>query len=115
VPTSHELKRLSDIDDQDGLWFYILIIQFYRRSELMSAWDPAPVIRDAVVGALVHYYPFAEQGYRCRSYAGGCLRQRFSPHGQVEVVEVLLNLTDIGLRWSTAVWSFATMNSAVDR
>jgi benzyl alcohol O-benzoyltransferase len=38
------------------------VIQFYRRNELMSAWDPVSVIRDAVARALMHYYPFAEQG-----------------------------------------------------
>jgi benzyl alcohol O-benzoyltransferase len=58
-PTPRELKRLSDIDDQDGLRFHIPVIQFYRRSALMGARDPAPVIRDAVARALVHYYPFA--------------------------------------------------------
>uniref|UniRef100_A0A0A9H717 Uncharacterized protein n=1 Tax=Arundo donax TaxID=35708 RepID=A0A0A9H717_ARUDO len=59
APTPRELKRLSDIDDQDGLRFHIPVIQFYRRSWQMGARDPAPVIRDAVARALVHYYPFA--------------------------------------------------------
>ncbi|KAL6641278.1 hypothetical protein ACP70R_019459 [Stipagrostis hirtigluma subsp. patula] len=59
APTPRELKRLSDIDDQDGLRFHIPVIQFYRRSALMGARDPAPVIRDAVAKALVPYYPFA--------------------------------------------------------
>ncbi|OEL15119.1 Benzyl alcohol O-benzoyltransferase [Dichanthelium oligosanthes] len=58
-PTPRELKRLSDIDDQDGLRFHIPVIQFYRRSALMGARDPAPVIRGAIAKALVHYYPFA--------------------------------------------------------
>ncbi|CAN6323567.1 unnamed protein product [Urochloa humidicola] len=58
-PTPRELKRLSDIDDQDGLRFHIPVIQFYRRNALMGARDPAPVIRDAISRALVHYYPFA--------------------------------------------------------
>ncbi|CAL4934240.1 unnamed protein product [Urochloa decumbens] len=58
-PTPRELKRLSDIDDQDGLRFHIPVIQFYRRNALMGARDPAPVVRDAVARALVHYYPFA--------------------------------------------------------
>ncbi|TVU32127.1 hypothetical protein EJB05_23846, partial [Eragrostis curvula] len=57
--TPRELKRLSDIDDQDGLRFHIPVIQFYRRSALVGARDPAAVIRDAVARALVHYYPFA--------------------------------------------------------
>lgn len=58
-PTPRELKRLSDIDDQDGLRFHIPVIQFYRRNALMGARDPAPVIRGAIARALVHYYPFA--------------------------------------------------------
>ncbi|KAF0928866.1 hypothetical protein E2562_010724 [Oryza meyeriana var. granulata] len=58
-PTPRELKKLSDIDDQDGLRFHIPVIQFYRRSAAMGGRDPAPVIRAAVARALVHYYPFA--------------------------------------------------------
>ena len=58
-PTPRELKRLSDIDDQDGLRFHIPVIQFYHRNARMGGRDPAPVIRDAVARALVHYYPFA--------------------------------------------------------
>jgi hypothetical protein len=54
-------------------------------------------------------------GVARRSYAGGCLRQRFSPREQVEVVELLLKLTGIGLLWSMDVWSFTTMNGAADR
>ncbi|KAL5226033.1 hypothetical protein ABZP36_012672 [Zizania latifolia] len=58
-PTPRELKRLSDIDDQEGLRFHIPVIQFYRRRSDMGGRDPAPVIRAAVARALVHYYPFA--------------------------------------------------------
>ncbi|OEL15124.1 Benzyl alcohol O-benzoyltransferase [Dichanthelium oligosanthes] len=59
APTPRELKRLSDIDDQDGVRFHIPVIQFYCRSALVGARDPAPVIRGAIAKALVHYYPFA--------------------------------------------------------
>ncbi|GJN19808.1 hypothetical protein PR202_gb07118 [Eleusine coracana subsp. coracana] len=59
APTPRELKRLSDIDDQDGLRFHIPVIQFYRRSSALMMGDPAPVIRDALARALVPYYPFA--------------------------------------------------------
>uniref|UniRef100_A0A8R7VHD4 Benzyl alcohol O-benzoyltransferase n=2 Tax=Triticum urartu TaxID=4572 RepID=A0A8R7VHD4_TRIUA len=58
-PTPRELKRLSDIDDQDGLRFHNPIIQFYSRDASMSSRDPVVVVRDAVAKALVHYYPFA--------------------------------------------------------
>ncbi|XBI77080.1 hypothetical protein VPH35_070251 [Triticum aestivum] len=46
APTPRELKRLSDIDDQDGL--------HDGRDD-----DPAPVLRGAIAAVLVHYYPFA--------------------------------------------------------
>uniref|UniRef100_A0A8R7QP20 10-deacetylbaccatin III 10-O-acetyltransferase n=2 Tax=Triticum urartu TaxID=4572 RepID=A0A8R7QP20_TRIUA len=58
-PTPRELKRLSDIDDQDGLRFHIPVIQFYRHDASMFGKDPAAVVRDAVAKALMHYYPFA--------------------------------------------------------
>ncbi|RLN05426.1 hypothetical protein C2845_PM13G22680 [Panicum miliaceum] len=59
APTPRELKRLSDIDDQDGLRFHVPIIQFYRRSASLDGRDPSRVIKDAVARALEHYYPFA--------------------------------------------------------
>ena len=55
-PTPHELKLLSDIDDQEGLRFYVPVIHFYRRC---GNDDPAAVLREAIARALVHYYPFA--------------------------------------------------------
>ncbi|XP_051117831.1 benzyl alcohol O-benzoyltransferase-like [Andrographis paniculata] len=58
-PTPHELKPLSDIDDQQGLRFQIRTIQFYRRSAAMAGRDPVAVIRRALATALVFYYPFA--------------------------------------------------------
>lgn len=57
--TPHEFKRLSDIDDQEGLRFHIPVIQFYRYNPSMKGRDPAKVIRDALAKALVSYYPFA--------------------------------------------------------
>uniref|UniRef100_A0A7N0VJ28 Benzyl alcohol O-benzoyltransferase n=1 Tax=Kalanchoe fedtschenkoi TaxID=63787 RepID=A0A7N0VJ28_KALFE len=59
APTPHELKHLSDIDDQEGLRFQVPFIQFYRQSHLGRSRDPAGVIREAIGKALVHYYPFA--------------------------------------------------------
>lgn len=57
--TPHEFKRLSDIDDQDGLRFHIPVIQFYYNNPSMGGQDPAKVIREALARALVFYYPLA--------------------------------------------------------
>eukprot|EP00262_Sarcandra_glabra_P003603 TRINITY_DN1433_c0_g1_i1.p1 TRINITY_DN1433_c0_g1~~TRINITY_DN1433_c0_g1_i1.p1 ORF type:complete len:462 (+),score=31.03 TRINITY_DN1433_c0_g1_i1:64-1449(+) len=59
--TPHEFKKLSDIDDQEGLRFQIPVIQFYRNDPSMRGRgrDPARVIREALSEALVFYYPFA--------------------------------------------------------
>ncbi|KAG0451877.1 hypothetical protein HPP92_025975 [Vanilla planifolia] len=59
APTPRELKRLSDIDDQEGLRFQIPVIQFYRYDPSKEGRDPATTIRDAIARALVFYYPFA--------------------------------------------------------
>uniref|UniRef100_M8CF91 10-deacetylbaccatin III 10-O-acetyltransferase n=1 Tax=Aegilops tauschii TaxID=37682 RepID=M8CF91_AEGTA len=58
APTPRELKRLSDIDDQEGLRFQLPLIHFFRRHDGQDD-DPALVIRGAIAAALVHYYPFA--------------------------------------------------------
>ncbi|XP_059625146.1 benzyl alcohol O-benzoyltransferase [Cornus florida] len=62
-PTPHEMKLMSDIDDQEGLRFQIPVIQFYRHhpssSSPSSRVDPVKVIREALSQALVFYYPFA--------------------------------------------------------
>ncbi|KAL1566539.1 Benzyl alcohol O-benzoyltransferase [Salvia divinorum] len=58
-PTPHELRILSDIDDQDGLRFQMPLVLIYRHNPSMVGRDPARVIRDAVAKALVFYYPFA--------------------------------------------------------
>ncbi|XP_027352098.1 benzyl alcohol O-benzoyltransferase-like [Abrus precatorius] len=58
-PTPHELKLLSDIDDQDGLRFQIPIIMIYRNEPSMAGKDPVEVIREGLAKTLVFYYPFA--------------------------------------------------------
>jgi len=59
IPTPHEVKLLSDIDDQDGLRFHVPMVQIYRKKESMAEKDPVQVIRQALSQTLVFYYPFA--------------------------------------------------------
>ncbi|KAL9320342.1 hypothetical protein ACSQ67_012181 [Phaseolus vulgaris] len=59
IPTPHELKLLSDIDDQEALRFHIPMIQIYGKQESMAGKDPVEVIRKALSQTLVFYYPFA--------------------------------------------------------
>ncbi|XP_054819450.1 benzyl alcohol O-benzoyltransferase-like [Prosopis cineraria] len=59
-PTPHEVKLLSDIDDQAGLRAQTPFMHFYRSEpSLMTGKDPVKVIRDALAQTLVFYYPFA--------------------------------------------------------
>ncbi|KAI4304174.1 hypothetical protein MLD38_039724 [Melastoma candidum] len=58
-PTPHEFRRLSDIDDQEGLRFHIPVIQFYPRDASMQGKDPVRAVREGLSKALVYYYPFA--------------------------------------------------------
>ncbi|XP_054796676.1 benzyl alcohol O-benzoyltransferase-like [Prosopis cineraria] len=57
--TPHEVKNLSDIDDQGSLRSQIPVIQFYRNNPSMRGRDPVEVIRKALAETLVFYYPFA--------------------------------------------------------
>nr|Q8GT21.1 RecName: Full=Benzyl alcohol O-benzoyltransferase; AltName: Full=Benzoyl coenzyme A:benzyl alcohol benzoyl transferase [Clarkia breweri]AAN09796.1 benzoyl coenzyme A: benzyl alcohol benzoyl transferase [Clarkia breweri] len=58
--TPHEFKKLSDVEDQEGLRFQIPVIQFYKHNnESMQERDPVQVIREGIARALVYYYPFA--------------------------------------------------------
>ena len=58
-PTPHELKMLSDIDDQEGLRCHLPLVLFFRFHPSMAGKDPAQVIRQALAKTLVFYYPFA--------------------------------------------------------
>lgn len=58
-PTPHELKLLSDLDDQHALRAHIPIVAFYRYQPSMAQNDPVSVIREALSQMLVFYYPLA--------------------------------------------------------
>ncbi|XP_051129669.1 methanol O-anthraniloyltransferase-like [Andrographis paniculata] len=55
--TNHEIKRLSDIDDQEGLRLFQRAIFFYQ--PLSSTIDPVGTIRYGLAKALEAYYPLA--------------------------------------------------------
>jgi len=59
ISTPHELKLLSDIDDQEGLRFHVPMVQIYGKQASMAEKDPVEVIRQALSQTLVFYYPFA--------------------------------------------------------
>ncbi|KAL2517339.1 HXXXD-type acyl-transferase family protein [Abeliophyllum distichum] len=58
-PTPREIKKLSDIDDQEGFRFQIPLMFFYRDNPSMRGKDPVGVIREGLAKTLVYYYPFA--------------------------------------------------------
>ncbi|KAF3447695.1 hypothetical protein FNV43_RR08398 [Rhamnella rubrinervis] len=60
-PTPREVKKLSDIDNQQALRFQLPGITFYKNNPnpSMEGKDPAKVIREALGRALVYYYPLA--------------------------------------------------------
>ncbi|KAJ8619656.1 hypothetical protein MRB53_028185 [Persea americana] len=58
-PTPHELKPLSDIDDQEGLRFQVPTIHVYRNHSPIRGRDLTFLLREALAKALIFYYPFA--------------------------------------------------------
>ncbi|XP_017426276.1 methanol O-anthraniloyltransferase [Vigna angularis] len=57
--TPRELKKLSDIDDEEGLRFHLPVIMFYRNGSVVEGKDVGKVIRNGLSKALVYYYPLA--------------------------------------------------------
>ncbi|CAI9784704.1 unnamed protein product [Fraxinus pennsylvanica] len=58
-PTPREIKKLSDIDDQEGLRFQVPIVFFYKNNPSMKGINPVEVIREGLAKTLIYYYPFA--------------------------------------------------------
>ncbi|BAT88001.1 hypothetical protein LR48_Vigan09g158700 [Vigna angularis] len=69
IPTPHEFKPLSDVDDQEALRFHVPMIQIYPKQASMAEKDPVQAIRQALSQTLVFYYPFAgrlREGPNCK-------------------------------------------------
>ncbi|CAM0914197.1 unnamed protein product [Alopecurus aequalis] len=80
-PTPQELKRLSDLDDQESMRIYSNWVYLFRSNPSLEL-DPAAVVRAALAEVLVHYYPLAG---RLREEAGRKLLVDCSGQGVVFV------------------------------
>ncbi|KAL2472254.1 HXXXD-type acyl-transferase family protein [Abeliophyllum distichum] len=58
-PTPHEIKTLSDLDDQQSLRSHYPMIMFYETNPFVKEKDPVGIIRKAIAKTLVYYYPYA--------------------------------------------------------
>ncbi|KAF3448154.1 hypothetical protein FNV43_RR08865 [Rhamnella rubrinervis] len=60
-PIARELKKLSYIDDQEGMRSLFGLFWFYNNNDSLSKQgkEPVKVIREALGRALVYYYPLA--------------------------------------------------------
>ncbi|KAF3444340.1 hypothetical protein FNV43_RR14031 [Rhamnella rubrinervis] len=60
-PTPREVKKLSDVDDQEGTKLLVPAIWFHKNDDKpsMEGKDPVRVIKDALGRVLVYYYPLA--------------------------------------------------------
>ncbi|KAL2490076.1 HXXXD-type acyl-transferase family protein [Forsythia ovata] len=58
-PTPHEIKTLSDLDDQQSLRSHYPMIMFYKTNPFVKEKDPVGIIREAIAKTLVYYYPYA--------------------------------------------------------
>lgn len=65
LPTPHEVKYLSDIDNQRSLRYYATLVEFFRGHpaeddvQLRRRRDPVVAIRSALAESLVYFYPMA--------------------------------------------------------
>ncbi|KAL0330057.1 UNVERIFIED_CONTAM: Methanol O-anthraniloyltransferase [Sesamum radiatum] len=58
-PTPHEIKAVSDLDDQESLRCHYPMIMFYKSKPSMEGLNPVKIIREALAETLVYYYPYA--------------------------------------------------------
>ncbi|XP_073012138.1 benzyl alcohol O-benzoyltransferase-like [Typha latifolia] len=93
-PTPHEIKLLSDIDDQEGIRFYRSGIHIYRSHPSKVGQDPAKIIKAALADVLVYYYPIAG---RIREESGRKLVVECNGEGIVFVeADVDVSVDDFG-------------------
>ncbi|KAK4729233.1 hypothetical protein R3W88_022221 [Solanum pinnatisectum] len=59
IITPHEIKHLSEIDDQGSTRFHVSLLMFYKYNSIMEDKDPAKIIKDGLSKTLVFYYPLA--------------------------------------------------------
>ncbi|KAJ1295825.1 hypothetical protein BS78_01G252600 [Paspalum vaginatum] len=113
APTPRELKRLSDIDDQEllRLQFPVMIIFKRNKTSMLKDDDPAPVIRDAISRALIHYYPLAG---RLRELEGRKLAVDCTGEG-VPFIEADANvhLNDLGGNTGTLMPPFPCLHELI--
>ncbi|KAK4729235.1 hypothetical protein R3W88_022223 [Solanum pinnatisectum] len=53
IITPHEIKHLSEIDDQGSTRFHVSLLMFYKYNSIMEDKDPAKIIKDGLSKTLV--------------------------------------------------------------
>uniref|UniRef100_A0A0D9XZ38 Uncharacterized protein n=1 Tax=Leersia perrieri TaxID=77586 RepID=A0A0D9XZ38_9ORYZ len=93
-PTTHEIKPLSDLDDDRDLRYLQPCLEFFRAVDGDRPDRPAEAIKAALAEALVYYYPIAG---RLREMANGRLAVECAGEGVVFVeAEADARIEDIG-------------------